>query len=222
MTIEIISERKLCPEWFQALITQAGGTNRYGTPNFDIVWSQTATELYEGGEVLQYHGEPPCWLLRKWFPPEDYGSKEDWYEQVSMPFPIEGRYEIIQPFVLHSVVNGRLHKESYPLSTELFADIVQVLRNVMGKTYDEQRKAVEEDKARKEAEQERQIADALESAAPQFTGPTSFPNGEAKTLVQRKMDQIEENFRHSEQIRQKHGNGLGIQKLNSGETNGTN
>lgn len=213
MTTEVIREAKLCPKWFQDAVTQAGGLNAFGGPNFDVVWSQTATELLADGEVLQYKGEPPCWLLRKWFPPEDYGSRIIWESRGDLlgAYPERGRYEIIQPFILHSVVNGRLKKETFPLSPALFEHMVLVLRRAMDVTEDQMRRELKDHQAKKDAAQQESIADALQNASPQFTGPTSFPTGDSKTLVQKKMDQIERNQANADRMRRKHGKGISLE-----------
>lgn len=81
-----------------------GGLNRYGGPNFRVVWGGNRTHLVGGmfkkpitvkdemiigksvtivtevaemRTLLKYH--PFRWHLEKWIAPEAYGSREDWY-----------------------------------------------------------------------------------------------------------------------------------------------
>src|ERR1700743_1729701 len=70
-------ERLQCPKHFQDRITQIGGLNRYGDPNFKLAWAQTETTR-QGGEWSNedehfvgyrdcYLGDGlPHWMLLQW------------------------------------------------------------------------------------------------------------------------------------------------------------
>lgn len=81
------SERRLCPPEYQEHLNKIGGLNRYGEPNFKLVWGQTYTDRFygqmQGGsrgrhEVLMFH-DIPAWHLLEWKPPEAFGGPELWF-----------------------------------------------------------------------------------------------------------------------------------------------
>lgn len=80
-------ERRVVPPEYQAYINAIGGLNRFGEPNFRLVWGQTETQIVygqmEGGRrgqhiVLQFGGIP-AWHLMEWKPPETFGTAFQWY-----------------------------------------------------------------------------------------------------------------------------------------------
>lgn len=85
-------EQYRCPPEFQDRLTRIGGVNRYGNPNFLIVWGQSWT-VRRGGTWEQDDGTyfrgyrdvledgRPCWILKKWNAPELYGSPMLWFLQ---------------------------------------------------------------------------------------------------------------------------------------------
>lgn len=114
-------EIKEVPREIQALAARAGGLNIFGEPNYRVVWGWSRLCLI-GGEwtdhdsqgnywqtVGQYRWEPKNlpfdrFHLERWIRPEDFGSKEDWYEltketyqgrdfYINGPFPSRGDYE---------------------------------------------------------------------------------------------------------------------------------
>lgn len=96
-------EKKEVPQWVAETITTAGGTNRFGEPNFRVIWggnrfhtvggrfkqvievesqiigqkAAVVTEVVEVRQLLAYH--PHRWHMEKWVSPEIYGDPEDWY-----------------------------------------------------------------------------------------------------------------------------------------------
>lgn len=80
-------ERLQCPAEYQAHVTAVGGLNRFGDPNFRLVWGQTETEIVrgkdasgrEGQHVIFKHGGIPAWFMESWKPPECFGTPELWY-----------------------------------------------------------------------------------------------------------------------------------------------
>ncbi|MGH9776747.1 MAG: hypothetical protein ACRD50_17615, partial [Candidatus Acidiferrales bacterium] len=114
-------ETKQAPPEVQQRIFRAGGTNRYGEPNFRLVWGWSRltwiggkwTDRDASGNILrecvEMRQEPkyaPCdrWHIERWVPPESYGSPEFWYSQTLEhengivipalgPYPSRGEYE---------------------------------------------------------------------------------------------------------------------------------
>lgn len=121
----------------QERVARAGGWNRYGEPNFRVVWGGARltwiggrwTDRDANGNVIRAVVElrrvPKYlpinrWHVERWMPPECYGSPEEWYAQtIEMedgiriaalgPYPSRGEYE--HCFTLESTTN-----EFIPLS----------------------------------------------------------------------------------------------------------
>jgi hypothetical protein len=134
-----IYERRQCPPEFVDRLVSLGGLNRFGEPNWRVVWGQSETEqvggtwevpkpgthfivnpkgelveqqntmeIAEMREVLKYEGQA-CWVLERWFPPENYGTEFQWYLENADPkgsglsilgrYPDEGYYETCQRLI---------------------------------------------------------------------------------------------------------------------------
>ena len=80
-------EKLQAPPEYQAHVTAIGGLNRYGEPNFRLVWGETETEFVFGtdanGKKVQHivfkHQGIPAWFMEAWKPPECFGTPELWY-----------------------------------------------------------------------------------------------------------------------------------------------
>ncbi|MFZ0333140.1 MAG: hypothetical protein WAN10_06195 [Candidatus Acidiferrales bacterium] len=119
--IHVIRETHAAPASLALRLARAGGLNRYGEPNFRVVWGwsrltwiggkwtdtdahgNVTREIIELREVPKYL---PCdrWHIERWMPPETYGSPQQWYAQtveredgISIPalgpYPQRGEYE---------------------------------------------------------------------------------------------------------------------------------
>lgn len=121
MKVRILREQHEAPEWAQRLLILAGGTNRFGKPNYRWVWgwsrltwiggmwtdwNPTGGVLRQAFELRQVPAHEPHdrWHLEKWIPPEVYGSPRMWalttresYGGRSLdalgPYPQFGEYE---------------------------------------------------------------------------------------------------------------------------------
>jgi hypothetical protein len=119
--IQVIRETHEAPESVQERVARAGGLNRYGEPNFRVVWGG-ARLTWIGGrwtdrdangnvirETVELRRAPKYlplnrWHVERWMPPECYGSPEEWYTQTIEvedgiriaalgPYPSRGEYE---------------------------------------------------------------------------------------------------------------------------------
>jgi hypothetical protein len=127
--IRIVRETHEAPASIQEHITGAGGLNRFGEPNFRIVWGGSRLTWIGGRwtdydaqgnvvrETVELRREPKYiplnrWHIERWMPPESYGSPVSWYEQTVEvangiripalgPYPSRGEYE--HCFTLESV-----------------------------------------------------------------------------------------------------------------------
>lgn len=102
-----------CPQWFNDELAAAGGTNRYGDPVFQLVWS-TEPKMVVGGRFADgftgYRWKnavpgKPCWALMMWEGPETYGDPVYWdiqYTDVKTglkemgEFPTYGRHRLLR------------------------------------------------------------------------------------------------------------------------------
>jgi hypothetical protein len=213
-------ERRQCPQEFVDRLIDLGGLNRFGNPNWRVVWGQSEIEIVGGtwqvpkpgthltvspkGEliqvpntmeiaemrhVLKYEGQA-CWVLERYFPPENYGTEHQWYEEnkdqksglcLLGPYPDEGYYECCQRLVTN---DGR----AVELNDAVLDYFVPMILKTHETTEWERRAAREayrEEKARKEHERKVQM---YVDAAP-FGGPKSFHGQSNKTSL---MDRGEE------------------------------
>jgi hypothetical protein len=80
-------EKLQVPPEYQTHVTAIGGLNRYGDPNFRLVWGQSETEFVwgidangrKGQHVIFKHGGIAAWFMEAWKPPECFGTPELWY-----------------------------------------------------------------------------------------------------------------------------------------------
>ena len=119
--IRVTRETHEAPASFQDRITRAGGANRYGEPNFRVVWGGSRLAWIGGRftdrdasgnalrETFELRREPKYvpfdrWHIERWMPPESYGSPAAWYAQTVEcegsarvpalgPYPTRGDYE---------------------------------------------------------------------------------------------------------------------------------
>ena len=119
--IQVIRETHEAPASIQKRIARAGGLNRYGEPNFRVVWGGSRLTWIGGRwtdrdasdniirEAIELRQVPKYfphdrWHIERWTPPEFYGSPEIWYAQTIEvedgiriptlgPYPARGEYE---------------------------------------------------------------------------------------------------------------------------------
>ncbi|HVB98989.1 MAG TPA: hypothetical protein VNJ12_06605 [Candidatus Dormibacteraeota bacterium] len=119
--IRVLRETKQTPKDIERRVTLAGGRNRFGEPNFRVVWGWSRLGWIggkwedhdaDGGlvrEVVELREEPKYfpherWHVERWMPPEAYGSPADWYrhtietsgaERIPAlgPYPVMGDWE---------------------------------------------------------------------------------------------------------------------------------
>lgn len=223
-------EKRHCPPEFQERITRAGGKNRYGQPNFLIVWGQTWTvrrggvwndgERYFKGYRDEVEDKRPCWVLKQWNAPELYGSPLLWFIQnrdegtglqILGDFPWCGQYETVQPFVWTGLVNDRLVVEAMPLNAMIVDMVIPIVMQCRGVQLWRRKLALEEMEARKDKERLRKVEDARKDAQMAFQGPVSFGRQGCRTsLVDRRMQAISQNWRRAMSLVKANGLGMTI------------
>jgi len=119
--IKVTRETHEAPAAVQQRIARAGGTNRFGEPNFRVVWGgsrltwiggrwcdhdASGNPIRESIELRRVPKYLPLnrWHIERWMPPESYGSPGRWYDETAEhesgvrvpalgPFPSRGEYE---------------------------------------------------------------------------------------------------------------------------------
>jgi hypothetical protein len=109
MSWHIIGDERLrCPRQYQEHITRIGGRNRYGKPNFIIVWGQTHTQIIygqmqgrgRGAHTILQFGGIPAWHVMEWKPPETFGTPFQWY---SMTWDAEADLHALGEYPWHGL-----------------------------------------------------------------------------------------------------------------------
>lgn len=213
-------ERRIAPEWFTDELTLIGGEHRFGGPNFDVVWSQTAFIEIDGKPQLQSISQP-CWVLRMWNAPEIYGTPEQYFavnsddrgKPIAGDYPWEGRYEVVQPFSFAGLSGGKLIHEFFPLDGLILTLVVPVIRQCEELSYMKKLALMQDAHDKKELEQTTRIADRLRDASPAWLGPVSFSRQGCKTsIIEKKMHQIQQNMNNAMRVVQKLGRGYAAYK----------
>lgn len=121
LMIRVLRETHDTPEEVARRLDAAGGRNRFGEPNYRVIWGWNRLAWIGGKfedrdaqgdllrEVVELRLEPKYpqvnrWHLERWVPPEMYGSPRDWYANTAEsangvsvpalgPYPARGEYE---------------------------------------------------------------------------------------------------------------------------------
>ena len=119
--IQILRELHVTPEEVLRRLEDAGGRNRFGGPNYRVIWGWNRLAWIGGKfedrdthgdlvrEVVELRLEPKYpqvnrWHVERWVPPEMYGSPREWYAKTVEiangvrvpalgPYPERGEYE---------------------------------------------------------------------------------------------------------------------------------
>ena len=146
--IQILRESKHAPREIQERVARAGGVNRFGEPNFRVVWGWSRLTWIGGKwtdrdssdnrvrEVIELREVPKYtphdrWHIERWMPPEAYGSPEEWYRRTLEtedgilipalgPYPARGEYE-------HSFTLASPRGEFIPLNAAACDAIVRAV-----------------------------------------------------------------------------------------------
>jgi hypothetical protein len=189
--IRVTRETHETPVGVQERATRAGGVNRYGEPNFRVVWGgsrlawiggrwtdrdahgNTIREAVELRRVPKYLPEDR-WHIERWLPAESYGSPEQWLVQTTEiedgvriaalgPYPSRGDYE--HCFTLESASG-----EFIPLTPAACDWIVRAIEWSRRQRRTEMRGAITSREARRERHMDRGMDDILDDAVPAFHG----------------------------------------------------
>jgi len=132
--IRVLRETHEAPAVVQQRVARAGGANRFGEPNFRVVWGGSRLTWIGGRwtdrdasgnairETIELRQVPKYvphdrWHIERWTPPEFYGPPARWYDATAEnengvrvpalgPFPSRGEYE--HCFTLETPAGGFL------------------------------------------------------------------------------------------------------------------
>lgn len=206
-------ETRKCPEEYQARLTRMFGTNRFGEPNFKIVWNQSqflrmgnVWRNERGEEVAcykdSYQGDgQPCWMIMKWMPPEHYGSPAKYYREnldqksglyFTGEYPWKGRYEIMQSLISKDMIGGKLVITHFPLCHYMIDMIIPMILAWQTLSLEEQKAATQLAEQEKLKTENAEVAEKMMANLPTWINPVSYSRQGCRTsLLDRKMTLIQ-------------------------------
>jgi hypothetical protein len=189
--IRVLREVHDAPAAIQERVARAGGINRFGEPNFRVVWGgarlawiggrwtdhdvhgNVLREAIELRRVPKYIPEDR-WHIERWMPPESYGSPDEWRAQTTEvedgiripalgPYPSRGEYE--HCFTLQSISGDFL-----PLTAAACDWIVRAIEWSRRQPRRANRNAISARESHRANDWERTADDMLDDAIPAFHG----------------------------------------------------
>jgi hypothetical protein len=189
--IQVTRETHEPPEAICERIARAGGMNRFGEPNFRVVWGGSRLAWIGGRwvdrdahgnvirEAIEQRQEPKYipaerWHIERWMPPEAYGSPEEWLARTTEiedgiripalgPYPSRGEYE-------HCFTLEDARGEFVPLGPAACDWIVRAVEWARRQSRRNGRAAIASREARRERDWDRSADDLLDDAVPAFHG----------------------------------------------------
>ena len=183
--IQVLRETHETPAHVCDRIARAGGRNRFGEPNFRVVWGGSRLAWIGGRwtdrdahgnvirETIEMRQEPKYipinrWHIERWMPPESYGPPEEWLARTVEvengirvpalgPYPSRGDYE--HCFALESA-NG----EFIPLSPAACDWVVRAVEWARRQERRSSGSAIASREERRERDWDRAADDALDEA----------------------------------------------------------
>jgi hypothetical protein len=212
--IEVIRSRHTAPEEYAEFLRRIGGTNIYGEPNFIVFWGQTLTvkrgrQRWSYGSVsvgtydVLLGNDEPCWMLAEWQAPTE--SIVTWDYDLLGPYPHRGFYDIIQKFSRKWMEKGTLHIEPDPLNRQMLRLFVETVKKHKHDSLAKRMSFMQAVKEQREREMQDKICDRLQDATPEWLDSVSYSGQVNKHgVIQQKIEQIERNMKHAEQVRKEH------------------
>jgi hypothetical protein len=190
--IRVLRETHEAPASVARRLELAGGTNRFGEPNYRAVWGWSRLGWIGGKwedrnadgelvrEAIELRWVPKYtphdrWHIERWVPPEAYGSPRDWYAQTTEssgsasgvpalgPYPDRGEYE--HCFTLETP-RGEFVQLT-PTAAEYIARAIETGRHASPA---KRRDALEERERRAERAYDAWAWEALDDGCPAFHG----------------------------------------------------
>jgi hypothetical protein len=194
--IRVLREIHEAPASIQQRVARAGGCNRFGEPNFRVVWGGSRLALVGGRwtdrdahgnlirEAIELRRVPKYvphdrWHIERWLPPEAYGSPETWRAQTTEiengisipalgPYPSRGDYE-------HCFTLAGPRGEFIPLSPAACDWIVRAVEWARLQPRSLRRQAILARELRREREFDRAAGELFDDAGRAFHGQPFVP-----------------------------------------------
>lgn len=185
-------ERRQCPEFYQERLTQVGGLNPFGEPNFKLAWAQTETtrqggeweaegEWFKGYRDVYLGDGLPHWMLMQWAAPGKNvqmphlvaeGPTRFYLDnkcqktglQLLGEYPYRGSYQIVLPLVAKWFENGQMIIRGFPLSREIIEMMVPVIKASMEVSLDIKVRFMQDEREQDDVEYGKNIEAAYEDA----------------------------------------------------------
>ena len=189
--IQVTRETHDAPEDVARRLATAGGLNRYGEPNYRVVWGWNRLAWIGGKfedhdesgalvrEVVELRQEPKypavnCWHVERWVAPEVYGSPRAWYSQTVEsangksvpalgPYPERGEYE-------HCFTVQGLHGEFVQLTPAIVERLARAIEWSRRQPAARQRGRLYERESREDRAYESWAYNVLDDATPALHG----------------------------------------------------
>lgn len=189
--IRVTRETHEAPAQIQERVARAGGENRFGEPNFRVVWGGSRLSWIGGRwidrdthgnvirEAIELRRVPKYlphdrWHIERWMPPEAYGSPELWYAQTIEcedniripalgPYPRRGEYE-------HCITLEGARREFLPLTSAACDWIVRAVEWARRQPRQESRAALRKREERRLRGWDSAADAVLDDAVPAFHG----------------------------------------------------
>jgi hypothetical protein len=197
VVIQVLREVHEAPAAIQGRVAAVGGLNRFGEPNFRVVWGGSRLAWIGGRwtdrdahgnvirETVELRRVPKYvpvdrWHIERWTPPESYGSPELWYEQTIEvedgirvpalgPYPSRGEYE-------HCCTIEGTCGEFLPLTSAACDWIVRAIEWSRRQPRGANRAALAARETRRARDWDRAADDVLDDAVPPFHGQPFIAN----------------------------------------------
>lgn len=222
------AEPRKAPKAFQDQLTRLFGRNKFGDPNFIIVWGQTYTirlgNVWANGrkgykDRLVQHNVP-CWVIMRWRSPREYGTPELYYLESYEPntgvyitgeYPWKGRYEILQPLYHKRFEGGLMVLDSMPLDQILIDRVIPMIIKAQRMSFAERKAAEDLIREKEEKIRSQEMTDELMERLPVWYGPKSFAGQGCRTSVlDKKMHEIQQQWNRVGKTRFKKGFGQSL------------
>jgi hypothetical protein len=187
--IQVLRETHRAPTSLDTRVARAGGWNRFGEPNFRVVWGWSRLSWIGGRwtdrdasgnivrETIELRLEPKYlpqnrWHIERWLAPETYGTPESWgaltieredgiLVPTLGPYPSRGEYE-------HCFTLAGPHGEFIQLDANACDKIIRAVEWARRQPGREARRALNCREARNDQRWEKRADDILDDTVPAF------------------------------------------------------
>lgn len=201
--IQVLREIHTTSKTLDARVAQAGGWNRFGEPNFRVVWGWSRLSWIGGKwtdrdssgnvvrEIIELRREPKYlpqnrWHIERWLAPETYGTPETWRALTAEredgilipalgPYPSRGEYE-------HCFTLAGPDGEFMPLDANACDKVVRAIEWARRQAGREARQALQNREVRNDQRWEKRADDILDDAVPAFHGQVFVAAPQRKRL----------------------------------------